>query len=733
MNRIYDIITILPLSLLSVMLSGQYAGIPEHSFSGSCFCLIFTLFLILLRNMKRKERLLSIGIAAFFLAGLFLAAGAESRQLFLTDYFWIIRIAGISAAAFLAGILMNRNIWIRRAAAAAVLVYCIAEAARGRTVGKEPFSLICLMLLVRFAEEIQRTWKKSGVPEMKGHIVRITPFLLAVCLSVYAAPAPDKPYDWQFAKDLYHSCVTLANRIYGSIMHPEDDYAAMGFSDKGSFASRLGTNDEDALFIQADRTSLRDFRLVGSISNEFTGREWLFRSGQANDPRIMDTMETVSAVRQFAPSDRTDYLQKADLHYENRFYNTHYLFSPSKIKLEATKEANYGISEQNGSIVSKKKLKYLDTYTVYCYELNYANPKIAELLTQAEQVREEEWKQTVSAEKLQNQPGYSFADYQEYRRGIYAHNCRSCGVSDAVREILADIENSADNRYDRMKMLEAYLSGMEYDTACGALPDTVSDAGSFLDYFLFTSKKGYCMHFATAFVLMANEMGIPCRYVQGYLAKADRSGRITVKQSSAHAWPEVYFDHVGWVAFEPTPGYAVQSGWAVSSGVPSVSAPDYEAQYRRDALPETDAPSDGNAEEPKHINPLVFMIPALSVLCFLLLFFLVSRAVSKRKYALMHPDEKFRYLAQQILRYFGYLGFRMENETLAEFADRVRHADRPELTAHLGFIPVCEAVLYSDSGVTEDMIHDAEQTCQALRTLVRHTKLRYRLMLLFKK
>ena len=73
MNTLYDIITILPLSLLSVMLFGEYAKIPEHSFFGYIFCLIFTLFLILLRNMKRKERLFSIGIAVFFLAGLVFA------------------------------------------------------------------------------------------------------------------------------------------------------------------------------------------------------------------------------------------------------------------------------------------------------------------------------------------------------------------------------------------------------------------------------------------------------------------------------------------------------------------------------------------------------------------------------------------------------------------------------------------------------------------------------------
>jgi hypothetical protein len=241
------------------------------------------------------------------------------------------------------------------------------------------------------------------------------------------------------------------------------------------------------------------------------------------------------------------------------------------------------------------------------------------------------------------------------------------------------------------------------------------------------------MHFATAFVVMANEMGIPCRYVQGYNAKADGRGNITVRQSSAHAWPEVYFDHVGWVAFEPTPGYSIQTGWEISSDNPSVSGMDYEAAYRRDAFPEPDLPAEEPPAEPKHINPMLIMIPSLSVLCFLLLFFIVSRSVSKRKYARMNPDEKFRVLAQQNLRYFKYLGFRMENETLTEFADRILHADRPELTAYLGFIPVYEAILYSDSAVTEDDVQSAEQTCQALRTLVMKSKLRFRLMLLFRK
>lgn len=732
MNTLYDIITILPFSLLALMLFGEYAGISEQNIFRYILCLVFTLFLILLRHMKRKERICSIGIAAFFLGGLFLAAGTEYRRLFLTEYIWVIRIAGISLAAMFVGILMNRNIWIRRAAAAALLIYCIVGVILKSKIEKAPFALICLILLIGLTEEIQRTWQKSGTTEMKGHITRTAPFLLALCLLIYAVPAPDHPYDWQFVKDFYHSSVTLINRIYGSIMHPNDDYAVMGFSDQGGFASKLRTNDDDVLFIHTDHTTLQYFRLVGCMSNDFTGREWVFNSEDTHYSRMMDTMETVTAVKQFAPSDRTDYLQKVNMQYESRLYNTHYLFSPAKIKLEDTQKTNFVICEQNGSIVSKNKIKYLDTYTVYCYELNYANPQFADLLTMAEPIREEEWKDTAAAECPQRNRGYSFADYQQYRRDVYAYNCHSYGVSDAVSTIIEEIENSTPNRYDAMKKLEAYLKNMEYSTDCGALPDFVSDAESFLDYFLFTSKKGYCTHFATAFVLMANEMGIPCRYVQGYNVTSDGGGDITVKQSSAHAWPEVYFDHVGWVAFEPTPGYSIQEGWGVSSSDSFAPFTDYEALYRRDPQIPQDI-QEKDDEEPTHINPLIIIIPSLSVLGFLLLFFIISRSVSKRKYAQMRPNEKFMYLAQLNLRYFGYLGFRMEDETLAEFADRILQADRAELCAHLDFIPIYETVLYSDREITTDEIKAAEHTAHALRSIVKKAKLRFRLVLMIKK
>lgn len=84
-------------------------------------------------------------------------------------------------------------------------------------------------------------------------------------------------------------------------------------------------------------------------------------------------------------------------------------------------------------------------------------------------------------------------------------------------------------------------------TAAGPADDTV-------DAFLFHSKTGYCVHFATAFVILARLDGIPARYVTGFLVYLPQDGTTTtVTGLSAHAWAEVWVPKRGWVTEEATP------------------------------------------------------------------------------------------------------------------------------------------------------------------------------------
>jgi transglutaminase-like putative cysteine protease len=79
-----------------------------------------------------------------------------------------------------------------------------------------------------------------------------------------------------------------------------------------------------------------------------------------------------------------------------------------------------------------------------------------------------------------------------------------------------------------------------------------------VDEFLYTTRAGFCEHYAGAFVFLMRAAGIPARVVTGYqggeLNPID--GYFTVRQSDAHAWGEVWLPRLGWVRIDPTAAVA---------------------------------------------------------------------------------------------------------------------------------------------------------------------------------
>ncbi len=108
-----------------------------------------------------------------------------------------------------------------------------------------------------------------------------------------------------------------------------------------------------------------------------------------------------------------------------------------------------------------------------------------------------------------------------------------------------------DNPYDAALAIQEYLRGFRYEVNVES-PPTDRDV---VDWFLFTSKEGYCDYFASAMAVMARAIGIPSRVVSGYNTGTfnERTGLYEVRQENAHSWPELFFPAYGWVRFEPTP------------------------------------------------------------------------------------------------------------------------------------------------------------------------------------
>ena len=78
-----------------------------------------------------------------------------------------------------------------------------------------------------------------------------------------------------------------------------------------------------------------------------------------------------------------------------------------------------------------------------------------------------------------------------------------------------------------------------------------------VDMFLFDTRRGFCEHYASAFVLLLRAAGIPARVVTGYQGGSvnPRGGYLIVRQSDAHAWAEALVDG-RWRRYDPTAAVA---------------------------------------------------------------------------------------------------------------------------------------------------------------------------------
>ncbi|AGW12631.1 hypothetical protein DGI_0729 [Megalodesulfovibrio gigas DSM 1382 = ATCC 19364] len=82
-------------------------------------------------------------------------------------------------------------------------------------------------------------------------------------------------------------------------------------------------------------------------------------------------------------------------------------------------------------------------------------------------------------------------------------------------------------------------------------PDPVDD-------FLFSQKRGFCEHYASAMAFTMRAAGVPARVTLGYLGGLVNpvGGHVEVRQAEAHAWTEVALPELGWVRVDPTAAVA---------------------------------------------------------------------------------------------------------------------------------------------------------------------------------
>ncbi|MET9495224.1 DUF3488 and transglutaminase-like domain-containing protein [Streptomyces sp. NPDC006552] len=124
-------------------------------------------------------------------------------------------------------------------------------------------------------------------------------------------------------------------------------------------------------------------------------------------------------------------------------------------------------------------------------------------------------------------------------------------LPDVVRTTALRVTAGAANNYERAVRLQDYFAvngGFTYNT------EVQAGSGSAAIARFLKQKEGFCVHFSFSMAAMARTLGIPARVAVGFTPGSPAgTGTYTVGLRDAHAWPELYFEGVGWTRFEPTP------------------------------------------------------------------------------------------------------------------------------------------------------------------------------------
>jgi transglutaminase-like putative cysteine protease len=124
-----------------------------------------------------------------------------------------------------------------------------------------------------------------------------------------------------------------------------------------------------------------------------------------------------------------------------------------------------------------------------------------------------------------------------------------------VRELAEKITEGYNGNYNKLKRIEEYLRE-NYIYRLNTPPRP--QGRDFVDHFLYNLDGGYCTYFASAMAVMGRSLGIPTRYIEGFIVpqKPDGDGIFRLTGMNAHAWVEGYIPGFGWIPFEPTPAFS---------------------------------------------------------------------------------------------------------------------------------------------------------------------------------
>jgi hypothetical protein len=730
---IYDLLYLLPMCIVAMIAASQYMPFPAQPILP--YILMAVVFTVALCLAHWKNRLkFFLPVIVIISAGVpVLLQPADDRVAFMFANIWVAWVTVVVSLSFIIGRLILSNKWTKRVFAVLIIAALFVIMWMHMEIPKIAVALSFFPALLILAEEIQRAWKKSGYTDPVKHLVCISPFIALTTILVFVAPAPDEPYSWDMVVKLWQKASEGIELSFRFLHSEDEDFCAQaGFSENTVMTGEVNDDVNEIMEMRTPKGVNGVVYLTGSVSDTFNGRGWETVHTPDAAERMFDVLETRAAAEAKDSKHFTYYVKKTDIGLKYLRFNTRHVFAPLKTVFSGYETGDVSFEDKDGGLISYKSLGYNTEYELSFYRLNRGNEVFDELANEPVSFDEETWdkvRRTVVPDSGifkgdKAEVDTSFAAYKEYKKTISENYLPETEVSEKTRAFLDELMEGAETDYEKLLRIEYVLGDMEYNKNPGALPQDVDTASEFLDYFLFNSQTGYCVHYATAFVLLARAEGIPARYAQGYYVKHYDTELTIVKNSMSHAWAEAYIDGVGWISFEPTPGKRHLDKWRSSGGS---NAEDTGSEGHKEALMEEAKPEIEEEpvplEENISIDPkqvLMVVIPFVTLIVLLVLFIALARVIAALRYRRMKDTEKFRVMCRKNLTILSMIGFeRGAYETLEELKGKVGESVPPE---HMGFIKGYEKLLYAEKEPRTDELRGAELAYRYLLGLLKEKK-----------
>lgn len=522
----------------------------------------------------------------------------------------------------------------RMALAAVILMWMVFTSLfyRGMTKTAAVMGVVYLFMALTETVVCRRFSKVQAGDE--GAMSWMAPVFILAALLLSGMPVSERPIQWTWVRETWQSAKDagedLHARLYSMLHSGSLDFQIRftGYSGDGHVGGNVRSSDGLALRIEPLAGEAASLYLAGTVKNVYTKTGWeqdLPQGVWGNEEYALDLLEFLYACKRngtLVPESGVCDVRSFRITYDGVYTKT--LFYPEKLgRLQADRS---WILKGNGEEFEFSRLPRRGTaYEVDYLELNYGSSYLNNLLKNQEghayspenaAINSEEIKAFIEeAARVYPSLGLKsiqgleerFKQHGRYVQAEYMNLPED--LPDRIFKLAAAVTAKSGSDFERMKAIEAFLSRYEYSLS----PGTPPEEADVVDYFLFQSGKGYCTYFASAMAVLGRAVGIPTRYVQGYLVSTPlKEGTpVSVLNSNAHAWVEAYIQGVGWIPFEPSSGFSQYrySPWRVAEvqtadGEPGIGAgAEHSLDQRENYEPDIGEEDFGSWEQVEDMEP----------------------------------------------------------------------------------------------------------------------------------